>query len=511
MFALPWSNYRRAISLCLLLVGAFAMSGQTDKAAKKIIIRQADKGYYSKADGKNRLIGNVIFEHEGALMYCDSAWLYSADNRIRAFSNVRINQGDTLKLWGDYLTYSGQTRLAVVQGDTVLLKDPEMTLRTDRLNFDRNNDLAYYLNGGHITNAENTLISQTGYYQSRRKEFYFKDSVVLTNPDYVIRCDTLDYNSGSRIAYFRGPTTITSDSSFIYCENGLYNTVADVAQFEQNAKLYDDNKFLTGDSLYYEKHQDYGEAYGHVVIHDTVENYYITGGYGEYRGSTDSAFVTQEPLYSIIDEEGDTTHIHGDTLLSLKQRRDSLEYRLVKVFFGVQFFRSDLQGKCDSLTYSTLDSTFRMYRKPVVWDDSTQITGDTIYMKTRQNQPDTLWVFENAFMLSQVDSLKQNQVSGKLMIGSFKKGELRKVYVNGNGRTVYYPKEEDGDFIGVNRTECANILIRLQDKQVKKITFLRKSDGKLYRLNEMPPDQRKLPGYLWRFDERPTSKKALFK
>jgi hypothetical protein len=47
------------------------------KEAKQINIRQADKGFYSKSLGKNRLIGEVIFEHEGALMYCDSAWLFS--------------------------------------------------------------------------------------------------------------------------------------------------------------------------------------------------------------------------------------------------------------------------------------------------------------------------------------------------------------------------------------------------------------------------------------------------
>ena len=501
----------------LLLAFIFSLStyAQANTLAqtkrKKITIQQADKGFYNKGSDRNRLIGNVVFEHEGAIMYCDSAWLYGSENRIEAFQNVRINQGDTLNLWGDYLEYSGNTRKALVTGEEVKLKDPEMTLITDRLNYDRNLSLAFYTTGGRITNAENILVSQRGYYNSGNKVFNFKDSVRLTNPDYKIACDTLDYNSESRIAYFLGPTTITSDSSFIYCENGLYNTVADVAQFEKNAKVYDGDTYLTGDSIYYEKLNEYGEAYGNVLIHDTVENYTITGGYGEYSGTSDSAFVTQEPLYSIVDKENDTLHVHGDTLYSVKYLDTLLQtQRLVKIYYDVKFYKSRVQGKCDSLTYNSRDSTFKMYEKPVIWDDSTQITGDTIYMLTKNNKPDTLKVFENAFMLVQVDSTKDNQVSGKRLLGKFNKDELRTVYVNGNGQTIYYPKEEDGDFIGMNRSVSANLRIDLSDGEVKRIVFLKKPEGKLHPMGQIAADQRKLEGYFLRFTERPKNKQELF-
>jgi lipopolysaccharide export system protein LptA len=511
---------KRVVTLLFLLAFANLAQGQVAKTAqdtaavrpaKKINIKQADKGFYNKRSAKNRLIGNVIFEHEGALMYCDSAWLFSADNRLEAFQNVRINQGDTLNLWGDYLEYTGNTRQALVTGKVVKLKDKQMTLLTDRLNYNRNENTAYYTTGGRITNDENLLVSKKGYYNSATKMFFFKDSVRLTNPDYKINCDTLNYSSDSRIAYFLGPTTITSDSSYIYCENGQYNTVKDVAQFEENALIYDDHKYLTGDSIYYEKAREYGEAYGNVLIHDTIENYTIRGGYAEYVGLYDSAFVTLEPLYSVADDENDTLHIHGDTLYSIKTI-DTLKqsFRLVKVFYKVKFYKNNVQGKCDSLSYSSLDSTIRMYNNPVIWDDSTQITGDTIYMLTKNNKPDTLKVFEHAFMLVQVDSVKDNQVSGKRMVGKFGKEELRKVFVNGNGQTIYYPKEEDGDYIGMNRSVCANLRIDLNDGEVKKIVFLKKPEGKLHPMGLIPQDRRKLDGYFPRFNERPKNKKDLF-
>ncbi len=506
----------RCLALLLTLssiLAGFPVWGQNpspERGQKKIEIKQADRGYYSKASRKNRLIGNVVFEHEGALMYCDSAWLFSADNRLQAFQNVRINQGDTLFLYGDRLRYSGATRLAVVTGDTVKLQDPEMTLYTDRLEFDRNQSVAYYLTGGRILNGENTLTSGKGYYRSTEKLFNFKDSVVLINPDYRIESDTLDYNSASKKAYFLGPSTITSDSSFIYCENGVYNTVVDVAQFEKNALVYDGDTYLTGDSLYYEKRSRFGEAFGHVLIHDTVDHYLITGDYGQYRGQQDSAFVTGNALFSQVDEEGDTLHVHGDTLYSV-QGQDSLgrDYRLMRVFYGVAFYQPALQGKCDSLSYLSSDSTYRMYNNPVLWDDSTQISGDTIYLRTRNNAPDTLLVFKNAFMISRIDSSKANQVSGQRMTGTFRNKELWRVYVNGNGQTLYYPEEENGGYIGMNRSLCANLLIYLQNSAVQKITFLKKPEGKLYPLSQAPPDQRLLPGYLSRFAERPRNRKDL--
>lgn len=492
------------IAFFFFILSLAPLSAQ-EKKGKKILIKNADKAIFQKSVGRNRLLGNVVFEHDGALMYCDSAWLYSETNRIKAYENVRLNQGDTLFLTGDYLEYSGNTKLAKVTGKEVRLRDPQMNLVTTRLDLDRNSDLAYYAVGGTITDKENILVSKKGFYNTQAKVFNFKDSVVLTNPDYVIESDTLIYHSNSRTSFFHGPTTITSDSSFIYCENGIYNTILDVAQFEKNAYLYDENKYLTGDSLYYEKKDEYGEAYGCVFIHDTVENYVITGDYGEYKGSTDSAFVTLDPVYSVV-QDADTLHIHGDTLLSTI-RKDSLQsYRLVQVFHGVKFFKSDMQGMCDSLTYATLDSMFRMYYNPIVWNDSNQITGDTIYLTLKNDKLDSLKVYSNSFILSHIESDKHNQIKGRKMFGKFYDNKLRRVLVNGNGQSIYYPKNDKEEYIGMNKSISSNILIKLKDSQVDEIGYLNKPDSKLYPMDKLPAADKQLEGFNPRFALRPKNK-----
>lgn len=497
---------------CTVLTAQKGKTGQEPKGAR-ITIQNADKGIYQKRQGKNRLLGNVVFEHEGALMYCDSAWLFSEENRIKAFENVKINQGDTIFLWGDYLEYSGNTRLARVTGEEVRLQDPEMTLYTTELDYDRNQDLAYYHTGGRIEDEENELTSRQGYYHSGSKVFNFKDSVILVNPEYTIKSDTLIYHSEPRVAYFQGPTTITSDSSFIYCENGRYNTVSNIAQFKKNAYLYDDNRYLTGDSLYYERQNNFGEAFENVLVHDTIENYTITGGYGRYLGASDSIFVTFDPVYSIKQEQ-DTLHIHGDTLFSA-MRTDSLmhEFRQLKVYHKVKFFKNDLQGKCDSLTYNSLDSIIRMYHDPILWNDSSQVTGDTIYLTMRNKKLDSLKVLSNAFIINRIEENRFNQIKGRKVFGKFnRESALSKVYVNGNGQTIYYPEDEQtGDYIGMNKAVCSNILVRLRENKIRTITFLTKPDATLHPLAEATPENSRLEGFTPRFEERPQSKEDLLK
>ena len=483
---------------------------QDQKEGKRIQINNADKGYYEKKHEKNRLVGNVIFEHEGALMYCDSAWLYSDDNRLRAFENVRINQGDTLFLTGDHLRYSGNTRKAIVTGDTVELKDPKTTLITDRLELDRKANTAYYYTGGKIWSEDNVLTSTEGYYNTRTKYFEFKDSVFLVNPDYDIRSDTLHYDTRSEEAFFFGPSTITSDSSFIYCENGVYNTQTDIAQFEKNAYLYDDNRYMTGDSLYYEKQYEYGEAFRNVYIHDTVENSIITGEYAEMVGQKDSAFVTGNPIFSAVDQPGDTLHLHGDSLYYTpdpKARGKSM----LQAFYKVRIYKPNLQGSCDSLAYTERDSTIKMYYNPVLWNDSTQISGDTIYMEMKNQKPDSLKVFPNAFMIGIVDSLRNNQVSGRVMRGKFKNNALSRVFVDGNAESVYYPKDEDKEFIGMNRSLSSQMLIKFEDGQLSTIGYLSKPQANLYPIDKIPPDKKIIEGFKPRFEERPRRKTDILK
>ena len=58
------------------------------------------------------LVGNVQFRKSDMFMYCDSARFYEESSSLEAYSNVRMEQGDTLFVYGDELYYDGTTEVA---------------------------------------------------------------------------------------------------------------------------------------------------------------------------------------------------------------------------------------------------------------------------------------------------------------------------------------------------------------------------------------------------------------
>jgi lipopolysaccharide export system protein LptA len=264
-----------------------------------------------------RLLGNVRFRHEEVLMSCDSAHRYANTNTVHAFGNVYINQGDTLRLYGDHLIYYGNRKYAEVR-QNVRLIDKETTLTTDYLDFDLENNFGYYPSRGVVINGDNRLESVRGYYYTRSKLFYFTDSVVITNPDYVIDSDTLRYNTLTEVVYFLGPTTITGDPTRIYCENGWYNTQTDISQFNENARVNNNNQILSADSIYYDNRQGTGKAFMNVEVTDTVENIIIKGNHAWFVREPEQMLVTDKALL-IQMSDNDTLFMHADTLRSWLQ------------------------------------------------------------------------------------------------------------------------------------------------------------------------------------------------
>lgn len=539
---------RPVLVICLLLLCAFA-SGQAPAArdGKKIQLVHANSLEKTKDIEAKRLLGNVEFEHNGVHMYCDSAYLFD-DNSLHAYSNVHIRQGDSLHLYGDFLKYNGNERKAEVQKN-IRMTDRDMTLTTDFITYDLKESLATYTTGGKIVNKDNTLTSQYGYYYSNSRMLAFKKNVVLTNPQYVMNCDTLLYNVESKVAYFEGPTTIKSSDNIIYCENGFYDTNRDVSQFNRNAYIVTREQRLKGDSLYYDRKKGYGKAMRNVSIRDSAQNIYITGNLAEHYEESENSIVTGNAVL-MQQFDGDTLYLHADTLRSAyandkgivrslparelapvkgKNKKDKKEknapkavkpdlrvdtlgypHRVLFAYHKVKFFKEDMQGKCDSLVYSYLDSTMRLYKLPVIWSDQNQLTGEQMSIGISGGKIRSMEMRNTAFIASQEDSARFNQIKGKIIRGYFIDNDLHKIRVEGNGQTIYFPKDKNS-IIGVNKAVCSDILIYMKDNKVEKITFINQPEATLYPPNELTGNDIILEDFKWRGTERPMQKKDIFR
>ncbi|HPD59783.1 MAG: hypothetical protein KBG33_03290 [Paludibacteraceae bacterium] len=453
------------------------------------------------------LKGNVQFRHENALMYCDSAYFYKATNSLDAFGNVRMVQGDTLFVYGNVLYYDGFTKLARLRKN-VRLENRKTVLTTDSMNYDRITNLAYYYTGGKIKDEVNTLTSVWGQYSPATDQALFKDKVKLVNKNYTMDADTLKYNTKTNIANIVGPTHILyKNETDIYSTRGWYNTSTERSMLlDRSLVIHKDGKTLTGDSIFYDKKQKYAEAFQRVILTDTVQKTTLTGNFVSYNENTEFGMANDSALLVEWSTQ-DSLFLHADTLFTFK---DSV-YNAARAYYNVRFFRNDLQGVCDSLYYSARDSVVRMYKEPVLWAEDFQITGDSISGYIKNKKIDHIRVLPSAIAIQQFDSIHFNQISGKEIVAYLDSNQLKRVHVNGNAETIYYPLDEkDSTLIGLNKTQSSYVVVYFKDKKVDRIVLTNASNGIMYPLNQLSGGDIYLKNYIWLDYLRPKSKKEVF-
>ncbi|MCX6256949.1 MAG: organic solvent tolerance protein OstA [Bacteroidia bacterium] len=456
-------------------------------------------------DDLRKLIGHVVFRHNNDLMYCDSAFFFKSRNSLEAFSRVHLIHNDSVNLYGDYLKYNGDIRFGQVRKNVRMI-DKYMTLTTQNLDFDLENNVSNYFSGGEIVDTANILVSRNGYYFSDTNEFFFKDDVVLINRDYTIYCDTLKYNSKTKVATFLGPTTIVSDSNLIYCENGWYDTNRNISQFNKNAYLKNTKQTLKGDSIYYDRKLGMGKAFENVMLTDTSEKIILKGDEAYYLEKNQLSFMTGHAMF-ITYSDSDSLFLHADTIKSMLDT--SGKYKHIFAYRKVKFYRFDLQGKCDSLFYSLKDSVIRLYGRPVLWSDQNQLTADFIQLHTIHNKADRIELKNAAFIASRDDSIRFNQISGKTMTGFIKHNKLFRINVNGNGQTLYYARDNN-QLIGLNKAESSDLIIYLKESKVDKINFITQPGAIMNPPHQVKKEDTLLKGFQWFEPFRPKNKRDIF-
>lgn len=475
----------------------------------KVFLEHAD---YLVADEKisteyQILRGNVVFRKEGVFMYCDSAYFYDSSNSLDAFGNVKMNQGDTLFVYSDVMYYSGTDEIAQLRYN-VRLENGDMTLYTDSLDYDMVENLGYYFEGGRIVDTENELVSVYGQYDPDTKDAEFLFDVELRNEKYVMRTDTLHYNTDTHIADIVGPTTIVSDSNIIYSQRGWYDTEADRATLFDRSLLVGNNGIkLTGDTLYYDRVAGYGEAFSNMVLTDSIRNSILDGDYGFHNEKENSSFATLRARAREVND-GDTLYLHGDTIRTYMLEDSS---RVMIAEPNVRFFRFNIQGLCDSMTYVQRDSMLYMDKHAILWSGDRQITGNSIDIHMNDSTVDYALLPDYGFMAEFIGEVYFNQLSGKEMKAYFINQELRQLDVSGNVQLIMYPMEEDSTYNKLVDAESSYMTVLLKPQQeIDKITMWPEVTGNVTPLYLSKKSQYYLDGFAWYDVLRPKTPDDIF-
>ena len=451
------------------------------------------------------LNGDVCFRHDSSYMYCDSAYFFEQTNSLEAFSNVRMEQGDTLFVYGDYLFYDGNTQVAYLR-ENVRMENGQVTLFTDSLNYERIPNIGYYFEGGLIVDSLNQLSSFYGQYSPETKLAVFNDSVQVENPDFTLYSDTLHYDTESKVATILGPSVIVSDSGTIHTSRGWYDTVNNTSLLLDQSQVESGEKILIGDSIFYNRDTGMGEVYGNMSLIDTAQHVTLQGEYGYYNEQTGYAFATDSARF-LEYSQGDTLFLHADTLQMVTV--DSV-YREIKAYYGVRFYRIDMQGVCDSMQFNTRDSVLYMYTEPVLWNEQYQLYGDTIAIYMNDSTIENAHVIQFAFAAQHVDSSYYNQLKGNDLKAYFEGQAVHQIDVAGNAESIFYPLEKDGAKVGMNETKSGFLTIWVKDNKLDKLKIWPSPVGSMTPIPDLKPDQKMLKDFYWFDYLRPKNRDDIY-
>lgn len=483
------------------------------------------------------LRGDVRFRHDSVIMYCDSAYFFEKENSLHAFGHVHMVQGDTLEGFGDVLFYNGNTKLARLRRHVRLIHQ-KTTLTTDSLNYDRKKNIAYYFSGGMIEDSLNTLTSRWGQYTPDNHQAIFRDEVKLVNPKFVLTADTLGYNTETYQSDIVGPTTILYDEeTTILSTNGWYNTQTELSMLLDRSRIiHVDGITLTGDTIYYDKANGYGRSLGNIESTDSTNHMTLYGNVSEVWEDGGRGYVTDSAMLLDWSDSTAFTYMHADTLwteeisypiFTLKMR-DSLlvdsvmvaqnpdtiwrdtTYQQLRAFWHVRVFRNDIQAVCDSARYHGRDSLLTLFGMPICWNEDNQMSADQIDIYFKNETVDYMHGVGNALAVKREGFSEFNQLAGKEMLAYVKDGDVYLVDVKGNAETIFYPREDDGSYVGVNRTQSSFVKMYMQNRQIDHVVFTTATTGVMIPIDQALPEETKLSGFFWAEAERPLRPTDIF-
>ena len=464
-----------------ILVIAFCLLSCLGWAQERTLIHIERANQLSKQPGSDAVLlkGNVHIRHDNTHFYCDSAYYYEQRNSFDAFQNVHIRINDSIDMYSRTMTYDGDRRFAEFFDD-VRMKDDSTLLVTEYMTYDRNLHLACYPNHGVTTRGDKRLVSDEGYYRDDLKLLKVFRNVEATSPKYRMVTDTLYYHTRTERLWFQGGGTMTNEN----------------------------NQEIKADSLLYDSRHKFSRAVNHIQVTDTAYKVIMRGQYAEVWEDLGFSFATDHAYAVYYDDPADSLFISSDTMFyHFKTELNDVEKIIGRR--NVRFYKSDMQGRCDTMTYNMSDSTVRMRVDPVLWTEDSQMTGDRIDIRIANHAIDSLFQRGHAFLISKDTVEGYNQINGNGMVSKFIDGSINHVKVTGDAKVISWLREDDTSLIGINKSTAKRMRILMKDKGISLIKLYESIDETLYPEKDLKESDRYLDGFLWRDEERPRSREEI--
>lgn len=471
------------------------------------ILPPTNQGVMETVNGESLriLVGNVKLRHKQNYIDCDSAVVYS-NNNIDAFGHVIIRKLSGAKVQGDKLNYLSLQKVAILRGN-VIITEKKARLYAEDITYDLNNDVGQYLTGGRLVNGESIITSQTGTFYTRDNIVLFRQNVRVNHPKYKLEADSLLYNTKLKRSIFKTSTKIESDSGYIWCNSGWHDEEKEQSSFGVGTYIYNPPSWLLTDSIFYDKKLGKSNIYKTFEYHDTAAKVHLFGDSAYMYNDNKDIIAYKRPILIMESSNNQPIFIRGDILIN--QTRDSGE-KVMKAIGRVRLFQQDFQAIADTMLYKTIDSSILLRQNAFIWQEESQLSGLKLIIYLKNKKPERINVYGNSFMAQQEKVVGHyNQVSSDTSYFYFKNGKLDNLFAFGNAKSIYYGREEDKGYLGLNSTESYSLKMLYDSSKPKEIIFYEKPKAVFYPVKEITSTNRFLVNFVWKSALKPRSKDDL--
>jgi lipopolysaccharide export system protein LptA len=517
----------------------------------KVVIAQgdsvqafADSAHYNAATKISDLFGEVVLVN-GQQELFTKRLRYDMGNKVATYTTGATMTNGKSQVVSRRGHYFVEQKEVFLKGD-VVVTDPDFTMRTDTMAFNTETQMVRFVAPTLISQRGSKIYTESGFYdiennfaefdqnpqyekdgqlgrarkmryEGVRKEYTLEGDAHIENPQKgeFADADVIRYNTEDQKTMLRGNAHYRDSTRDIQGAEIRYDSRNKTYQLSGRGRVSDPPNIIEADSLDFNDVLGNGLALGSVMWQDTSSDYTVFSWRMDYNktsqylnafgGFGETGAGGRPMMKSLID--GDTLFMSSDTLTSFKPDSAS-DVRQLIAHRDVRIFKSDLQAVCDSLTYSSADSTFWFYklnRLPIIWSDTSQFSGDTIKMLLKNKKLDRLWLLQNSMVINSEDGILFNQIKGRNSTVFFRDDQAREMLVEGNAQAVYYAVDEKQAYIGLNETECSEMRLYFGDNKVESIKFYQQPSGKFIPMSQAGKDTKKLEGFFWEKERRPRS------
>jgi lipopolysaccharide export system protein LptA len=559
--------YRRFITILLSILPSFLFSQQQVQRPEKSLIRLIDakSAVLTTSMGREyrEIKGPAQFLHDNTLILCDSAVWDTQANIVDAIGHVKIIQKNTT-LYSDNIKYLADQSLAQVRGNLVELVDNEGgRLRTNFIDYFTKDSIGMFYNGGCLMNKDSSFIeSSNGYYYAKEDRFLFQMKVEMQSDTVLMKTDSLAYLAKENKAVFLTKTLAWQGDGFLMAKGGWYDRNNEYIHFSNDVYIKTKNNEIWAKEIDFDRKTGNAKLEYDVQVLDTAQSAIILADRVNYTSKPESIVLEKEPsiaLFTVENEVRDTLFFSADTIIYQtrlhkdvdssvitisKQRRDlskrdpiteiysslkakasllnktnsdtvnvdtltvnmdTVKVKFLTAFKNVKFYRSNIQGVCDSLQFNSLDSLIRLYKEPIIWNENKQLSADSIQVILSGRKLKKAELNSSAFVVMQEDSSHYDQVKSADIIIFFDDGKLSKFDALGSASVLFF-FEEDSVLTTMNEKECKALSATMLNNKIHRVRYFENINSNAYPLFNLPDNKQKLKGFKWADEKRPKNR-----